>query len=121
MDEEKFWRLLQAFEVLARNEGPALKRRDFVGVAQIHDAKAAVLDQMVAIGTGIGLTANDPRLKPQIDRILKLQRANAEYIEECLAAISEARLDAQCARRLLRRLGRIYCAGGAGEHVECAA
>lgn len=106
--EQDFWRLLNDYERLTKNESAALLAGAFDDLAVIQDLKDPVLETMRAFGQAAGLDRKHPELASRIDRLLVHAERNKQLIETMLSRAHVERQNLDAARQRLRGLGTAY-------------
>lgn len=107
--EERFWRLLNVLETLARDGTVALRERNFSRLAWINETKSAILPGWCELASSLGIGAGDERLKARMSKLMETLQSNAKLANSYLDANTAARQHAQSALRRIEEVGRTYC------------
>lgn len=101
-------RLLGEYERLTRDEGVALRSRDFSRLAEIHAFKPALLSAIVDEGTSLGLDRRVLWFDDCLLALAALERDNINLAARGLMQLNIQRETLESARKRLRGLGHAY-------------
>ena len=101
-------RLLGEYERLTRDEGAALRTRDFTRLAEIHAFKPALLSAIVEEGTSLGLDRRVLWFDDCLLAIAAIERENVNVTARGLIQLTVQRENLVSARKRLRCLGHAY-------------
>lgn len=105
-------RLLGEYERLTRDEGAALRARDFVALAKIHAFKPALLVAIEEEGTTLGLDRRVVWFNDCLVALAALETENVSFAARALRQLSLQRENLEGARKRLRGLGHAYRRAG---------
>jgi DNA repair ATPase RecN len=106
--ELDFWRLLEDYERLTKNESAALLAGAFDDLAVIQDLKDPVLETMRTFAMAAGLDRRNSELARRVDQLLLHAERNKKLIETMLTRAHVERQNLDAARQRLRGLGTAY-------------
>lgn len=106
-------RLLGEYERLTRDEGAALRTRDFLKLAEIHAFKPVLLSAIVEEGASLGLDRRVVWFDDCLVALATLERDNLNVAAHSLRQLNIQRENLDAARNRLRGLGHAYRWGGA--------
>jgi hypothetical protein len=101
-------RLLGEYERLTRDEGVALRLRDFSRLAEIHAFKPALLVAIIEEGTAQGLDRRVLWFDDCLLALTALERDNVNLAARGLRQLNIQRENLESARKRLRGLGHAY-------------
>ena len=101
-------RLLGEYERLTRDEGVALRSRDFTRLAEIHAFKPALLGAIVDEGASLGLDRRVLWFDDCLLALAALERDNVNLAARGLMQLNIQRETLESARKRLRGLGHAY-------------
>lgn len=101
-------RLLGEYERLTRDEGAALRMRDFSMLAEIHAFKPALLLAIVEEGGSLGLDRRILWFDECLLALAALERENIKAAAQGLMQLNLQRENLESARKRLRGLGNAY-------------
>lgn len=101
-------RLLGEYEKLTRDEAAALRTQDFSALDRIHSFKPALLVEIMAEGTALGLDRRVLWFDEWLTMLGGLERENVEFAARVLRQLTAQRETLESARKRLRGLGHAY-------------
>lgn len=101
-------RLLGEYERLTRDEGAALRIRDFSRLAEIHAFKPSLLIAIIEEGTSLGLDRRILWFDECLLSLAAMERDNVNLAAHGLRQLSLQRESLESARKRLRGLGNAY-------------
>ena len=101
-------RLLGEYERLTRDEGAAVRARDFFQLAEIHAFKPLLLAAIVEEGTSLGLDRRLGWFNDTLLALAALERENLQVAACGLTQLALQREQLESARKRLRGLGQAY-------------
>ncbi len=110
--DQRFWRLLGACELLAREETAAITQRDLGALTRTQEVKAAILADLAA-QAGVVNAACDSRARARLDQLLEGSRRNAAAVAGMMASARERERELGTALNQLRTLRARYRSGHA--------
>jgi hypothetical protein len=101
-------RLLGEYERLTRDEGAALRARDFTALAETHAFKPGLLYAIVEEGIALGLDRQVVWFNDCLIALAALESDNLNLATRVLSQLTVQRENLEAARKRLRGLGSAY-------------
>ena len=101
-------RLLGEYERMTRDEGAALRARDFSALSEIHAFKMVLLRDVIREGAVLGLDRHVGWFEDCLAALAALERENINLTARALQQLTTQRSNLDAARTRLRGLGQAY-------------
>jgi hypothetical protein len=101
-------RLLGEYERLTRDEGAALRARDFAALAEIRAFKPSLLVAIEQEGASLGLDRRVLWFNDRLVALAALESENVDFATRVLLQLTGQRENLASARKRLRGLGHAY-------------
>ena len=87
-------RFLGQLKMLTEEESQVIRNKDFVNVESVQDKKAAVREAILRLEApaveGKSRFSEDPEVQAAVQRVMKLDQANSEYLNREMASLKES-------------------------------
>lgn len=106
--EENFWRLFGDYERLTRDETTTIREWDFTALATIQAKKVIILDELIRLGTAIGLNRDNPAFNSRVSILEEAEEQNSELLAQEISKTRRELNMLQAASVRLRAVEHVY-------------